>query len=196
MLSHTFRPWATALLCTLFLQACVAPMLLLSPQSQLLWALMKPLVGLDPNEVNLLQQPMIRSRLEPLLGEHYGTAVSLLQTADELQQEGPLFYLVSRYTPVPEMAEKAGFVWNSDTNQMAVMLIKGDVTQVFAEPLQQAVQGTLASAVPTWPSALEPFAQSATSLNQNQSNAGKEAMNPMPGPLATVPPQVPVIEHQ
>ncbi|MCL2917387.1 hypothetical protein JQC75_03615 [Shewanella litorisediminis] len=195
MLSVSLRPWATALLCTLFLQACVAPMLLLSPQSQLLWALMKPLVGLDPNEVNLLQQPVIKSRLEPLLGEHYGTAVSLLQTANELQQEGPLFYLVSRYTPVPEMAEKAGFVWNSDTNQMAVMLIKGDVTQVFAEPLQQAVQGSLASAVPTWPTALEPFAQGAASLNQNLNDAGKEALKVMPVPLADTAIQVPQTER-
>ncbi|ABL98975.1 hypothetical protein SHAM105786_07565 [Shewanella amazonensis] len=196
MLSHSFRPWATALLCTLFLQACVAPMLLLSPQSQLLWALMKPLVGLDPNEVNLLQQPMIKSRLEPLLGEHYGTAVSLLQTADELQQEGPLFYLVSRYTPVPEMAEKAGFVWNSDTNQMAVMLIKGDVTQVFAEPLQQAVQGTLVSQMPVWPTALEPFAQGAGSLNQSLSDAEKDAAKAIPTALAPVAPSAAVTGRQ
>ncbi|WP_372870221.1 hypothetical protein [Shewanella sp.] len=151
------RPLALSLVCLLFLQACVAPMLLLSPQSQLLWAVLKPLVGLDPNQVNLLEQPMIKSRLEPMLGEHYGTAVKLLQTANELQQEGPLFYMVSRYTPVPEMAEKAGFVWNSDTNQMAVMLIKGDVTQVFAEPLQQAVKDKMGEVAPSWPAELAEY---------------------------------------
>ncbi|MBT1444394.1 hypothetical protein KJI95_07620 [Shewanella sp. JM162201] len=158
MFAFSPRRWALALVCLLSLQACVAPLLMLSPQSQLLWALLKPLVGLDPNQVNLLEQPMIKSRLEPMLGEHYGTAVKMLQTANELQQEGPLFYMVSRYTPVPEMAEKAGFVWNSETNQMAVMLIQGDVTQVFAEPLQQAVKDKVGEVAPSWPAELVDYA--------------------------------------
>ncbi|MDZ7869651.1 MAG: hypothetical protein U5L02_10745 [Rheinheimera sp.] len=91
------------------LTQCVAPALLLAPQGQLMWALLKPLVGLDPKEANLFKQPLIQSRLEPLLGSHYAGAVQLLETADKIQQEGPLFYVVSKYTPVPELAEKAGF---------------------------------------------------------------------------------------
>jgi len=135
------------------LQGCVAPALLLSPQSQLMWALLKPMVGLDPKEVNLFKQELIRSRLQPLLGQHYGTAVALLETADQIQQEGPLFYVASRYTPLPDVAEKAGFVWNSETNQMAVLLVSGGAPQIFAEKLNEQV----AQQVPAWPKELADY---------------------------------------
>jgi hypothetical protein len=68
------------------------------------------------------------------------------------------------------MAQKAGLVWNSETNQMAVALMKGDVTEVFAERIQAAaqervaraedaardkvdetVQGAVAGVIPAWP---------------------------------------------
>ena len=135
------------------LQGCVAPALMLSPQSQLMWALLKPMVGLDPKEVNLFKQELIRSRLQPLLGQHYGTAVALLETADQIQQEGPLFYVASRYTPLPDVAEKAGFVWNSETNQMAVLLVSGGAPQIFAEKLNEQV----AQQVPAWPKELADY---------------------------------------
>ncbi|MGY4025471.1 hypothetical protein ACW5WQ_05845 [Aeromonas rivuli] len=132
---------------SLMLSACVAPLLLMGPSSQLMWALLKPLVGFDPNEVNLFEQPLIKDRMTALLGPNYDTTVALLKTAGELQQEGPLFYVVSRYTPVPDMAQKAGLVWNSDTNQMAVKLLKGDVVEVFGEQLGQMT--------PSWPSEMD-----------------------------------------
>jgi len=137
-------------LLAIVLSSCVAPALMLSPQSQLLWALLKPMVGLDPNETNFFEQPMIKSRLQPLLGEHYGTAVTLLSTATELQQQGPMFFLVSKHSPLPDVAEKAGFVWNSDTNQMAVLLVSGGAPAVFAEQVKQ--QG--AQVLPQWPDEL------------------------------------------
>ncbi|MFO6423996.1 hypothetical protein [Motilimonas sp. KMU-193] len=123
----------------------------MSPQGQLMWALLKPLVGLDPKEVNLLKQPIIESRMAPLLGEHYNTAIALLDTANEIQQQGPLYYLISNYTPVPELADKAGLVWNADTNQMAVMLITGGSPTVFAE---QVLNQQMEQVVPTWPTEL------------------------------------------
>ncbi|WP_233054119.1 hypothetical protein [Motilimonas cestriensis] len=135
----------------LLLNACAAPLLLMTPQGQLMWALMKPLVGLDPNDVNLLEQPLIKNRMEPLLGEHYQTAVSLLKTADEIQQQGPLYYVISNHTPVPQLAEKAGLVWNADTNQMAVMLLTGGSPQVFAE---QLLNQQMEEIVPIWPTEL------------------------------------------
>lgn len=137
----------------MLLQGCVAPALMLSPQSQLMWALLKPMVGLDPKEVNLFKQELIRSRLQPLLGQHYETAVQLLETADQIQQEGPLFYVASKYTPLPQVAEKAGFVWNSDTNQMAVLLVSGGAPQIFAEKLNDQV----AAQVPAWPKELADY---------------------------------------
>lgn len=126
---------------------------MLSPQSQLLWALLKPMVGMDPNEANFFQQPMIKSRLQPLLGEHYDTAVTLLSTATELQQQGPMFFLVSKHSPLPAVAEKAGFVWNSDTNQMAVLLVSGGAPTVFAEQVKQQGQ----QVIPQWPAELAEY---------------------------------------
>ncbi len=151
---NRFRQYAVVMAFSLVLGACVAPALLLSPQSQLMWALLKPMVGLDPNEMNLLEQPLIKNRMQPLLGEHYDTAVTLLKTADKVQQEGPLFYLVSNHSPIPQMAEKAGFVWNSETNQMAVMLVSGGAPLVFAEQLNNQA----AKVVPSWPADLADYA--------------------------------------
>lgn len=151
---NRFRLYSVVVAFTLLLGACVAPALLLSPQSQLMWALLKPMVGLDPNEMNLLEQPLIKNRMQPLLGEHYDTAVTLLKTADKVQQEGPLFYLVSNHTPIPQMAEKAGFVWNSETNQMAVLLVSGGAPLVFAEQLNNQA----AKVVPSWPADLADYA--------------------------------------
>ncbi|MNK79778.1 hypothetical protein D3C87_994550 [compost metagenome] len=121
---------------------------MMSPTSQLMWALLKPLVGFDPNEANLFEQPLIKDRMTAMLGPNYDSTMQLLKTANELQQEGPLFYVVSRYAPVPDVAKQAGMVWNADTNQLSVMLQKGDgATQVFGE--------NLTAATPTWPSAMQ-----------------------------------------
>jgi hypothetical protein len=147
---HRYRTWLLSLTLTLTLAACVAPMLLLSPQGQLMWALLKPLVGLDPKTTNLFEQPLLKGRLQALLGDNYSTAVSLLNTADKIQQEGPLFYLVSNYTPVPQLAEKAGFVWNAETNQMAVLLVSGGAPLIFAEQLNQQAS----KVIPSWPAEL------------------------------------------
>ena len=163
------RSWVFALM--LLLAGCVAPALLLSPQGQLMWALLKPLVGLDPNEMNLLEQPLIKNRMQPLLGEHYDTAVTLLKTADKLQQEGPLFYLVSNHTPIPQMAEKAGFVWNSETNQMAVMLVSGGAPMIFAEQLNNQA----AKVVPSWPADLADYADPVKLKQKALQKASSEA---------------------
>jgi hypothetical protein len=141
-------PLLQAACLSLMLSACVAPLLLMSPTSQLMWALLKPLVGFDPNEANLFEQPMIKDRMTGILGPNYDSTMQLLKTANELQQEGPLFYVVSRYAPVPDVAKQAGMVWNSQTNQMSVMLLKGDGTpQVFGE--------NLAAGAPSWPSEMQ-----------------------------------------
>lgn len=168
------------------LSGCLAPALLMPSPRQLMWALLKPLVGFDPNAVNLFEQPIIKGRMTSLLGQNYGTAMQLLETASKLEQEGPLFFIVSRYTPIPVIAEKAGLVWNADTNQMAVAVLKGDGVDVFAEAVERAVsariesietaaedavegavegavqgavEGTVAQVVPTWPSAMQTWVQ-------------------------------------
>lgn len=161
------------LLVSLLLSGCVAP-LLAGAQSQLMWALLKPLVGFDPNEVSLFEQPLIKDRMQPLLGEHYGTAVTLLKTADEIQQEGPLFYVLSNNPVTGPLADKAGFVWNSQTNQMAVLLQQQGKSTVFSEPLANAAAETTGAAatVPVWPQAMQALLTPAALQQQVQEQAG------------------------
>lgn len=168
----------------LMLNACVAPLLLMSPQGQLMWALLKPLVGLNPNDVGLFEQPLIKDRMKALLGDNYETTVSLLKTADKIQQEGPLFYMVSTYTPVPEMAEKAGFVWNSETNQMAVMLLTGGSPKIISEQFTDQAE----KLVPSWPKELADYTDP-QKLQQKAIDAGTEKLQeqiPAAAPLKAV----------
>lgn len=184
---------ATSVLITpVMLQGCVAPALLLSPQSQLMWALLKPMVGLDPKEVQLFKQELIRSRLQPLLGQHYQTAVTLLETADQIQQEGPLFYVASRYTPLPNVAEKAGFVWNSETNQMAVLLVSGGAPQIFAEKLNQQV----AQQVPAWPTELAEYTDPAKLKQKALQQASAQADTILPSEVKQLKSEVEQVKAQ
>ena len=175
-------PLLKAACLSLMLSACVAPLLMMSPTSQLMWALLKPLVGFDPNEANLFEQPLIKDRMTAMLGPNYDNTMQLLKTANELQQEGPLFYVVSRYAPVPDVAKQAGMVWNADTNQLSVMLQKGDgATQVFGE--------NLTAATPTWPSAMQewqagnPTATALSGVGQAMTGSGTSLLGNMVGSL-------------
>jgi hypothetical protein len=154
---------------SLLLSGCVAPLLAMG-QGQLMWALLKPMVGLDPNNSNLLEQPLIKTRMTGLLGPNYDTTVKLLRTASELQQEGPLFYLASRYDP-QQGPERASLVWNSQTNQMAALLNNGEQTRVFTEShtgkaavWPQDMQDWLSQDNTTPALSLTPAAKAATAL--------------------------------
>lgn len=137
------------------LTACVGA-LLARAGTEVLLAILRPMVGLDPNANGLFQQPIIKERMQAFLGDQYDPVMQLIVTADQLQQEGPLFYVVSRYTPIPQIAEKAGFVWNSETNQMAVMLVTGGSPTVIAEKiLVSKVDEVAAELVPQWPAELQ-----------------------------------------
>lgn len=134
------RVIAVSLVC-LCLTACVSSLLIGNKvQSKLMWSFLKPLVGFDPNEVNLFETPMIKNRMTKLLGDKYEPTMKLLRTAQEIQQEGALFYVASRYAPpkVQAITDKAGMVWNADTNQMAVVLIKDGTPQIFSEQIENA----------------------------------------------------------
>jgi len=104
-------------------------------------------VGFDPNEVKFFEAPIIKDRMTALLGEKYEPTMKLLRTAQEIQQEGALFYVASRYAPtqVQSITDKAGMVWNADTNQMAVVLIKDGVPEIFSEQAA-SVKGKIDSA--------------------------------------------------
>lgn len=115
-----------------------------------MWSFLKPLVGFDPNEVNLFETPMIKNRMTALLGDKYEPTMKLLRTAQEIQQEGALFYVASRFAPsqVQAVTDKAGMVWNADTNQMAVMIIKDGVPEIFSEQIEGAKE-KITPALPT-----------------------------------------------
>lgn len=104
-LARVFLP---VFLC-LTLTACVSSLLMGNQlQSRLMWAVLKPLVGFDPNEVNLFEIPLVQERMTALLGDAYQPTVELLRTADRIQQEGALIYVASRVidevvaAPLPE----------------------------------------------------------------------------------------------
>jgi len=133
---------AIALLCV-FLSACVSSLLIGNQlQSKLMWSFLKPLVGFDPNEVNLFETPMVKDRMTALLGDKYEPTMKILRTAQSIQQEGALFYVASRYAPpqVQAITDKAAMVWNADTNQMAVMLIKDGTSEILSEQIEGAKQ--------------------------------------------------------
>lgn len=127
----------------IFLSACVSSLLIGNQlQSKLMWSFLKPLVGFDPNEVDLFETPMVKNRMTSLLGDKYEPTMKLLRTAQAIQQEGALFYVASRYAPpqVQEITDKAAMVWNADTNQMAVMLIKDGTPEIISEQIEGAKQ--------------------------------------------------------
>lgn len=136
-----------------FLAGCAAPLILMSPQGQLMMSIIKPMIGLDPNKAGFFDQPVIQERLKPLLGPYYDDTITVLKTAEKIQQEGPLVYMLSKDSPIPQVAEKAGLVYNTDTNQLAVLLVTGGSPQIFAEKLSKET----ADQVPVWPKELEPF---------------------------------------
>ncbi|RVT47411.1 hypothetical protein EMM73_05800 [Rheinheimera sediminis] len=139
------------MLCSLLLTGCIAPALLMTSQAQLLGELLRPLVGFNPLDVKLFENPLIRDPMVALMGEdNYRTAVTLLNTATAIQQQGPLFFVVSEHSPLPHLAEKAGFVWNSEHNQMAILLVSGGKTEIF----NQVVEGAAGKIIPSWPKEL------------------------------------------
>lgn len=122
-------------------------------ERQLMGALLKPLVGFDPNDVDLFEIPLVKNRMTTLLGENYEPTMTLLRTAQSIQKEGALYYVASRYAPseVKQLADQAAMVWNADTNQMAVMLIHNDLPAVYAEKVADIKQAVL----PPLPSELQ-----------------------------------------
>ena len=156
------------------LSACTSVLIGNRAQSLLMKAIFKPLVGFDPTEVKLLEKPIIKERMQALLGEKYEPAMKLLNTAQEIQQEGALFYIASRYAPkqVQAITDKAGMVWNGDTNQMAVVLIENGKAEIFSEQ----IAGAKEKLVPTLPKELQAAYDQAKAAEQKienlQNNAG------------------------
>ncbi|AFU98354.1 hypothetical protein [Simiduia agarivorans] len=141
-------------------------------QNRLMGALIKPLVGFDPNDVNLFEIPVVKERMTNLLGEHYEPTMALLRTAQEIQQEGALYYVVSRYAPeeVTQYTNQAAMIWNADTNQLAVLLIEDGLPAMFAEP----VEGMVEAITPTLPTELVEGYEQAVAYKQQIENTHKQ----------------------
>jgi hypothetical protein len=162
---RTTKLLSVAFIC-IFLSACVSSLLIGNQlQSKLMWSLLKPLVGFDPNEVNLFETPMVKDRMTALLGDKYEPTMKLLRTAQSIQQEGALFYVASRYAPpqVQAITDTAAMVWNADTNQMAVMLIKDGTPEIISEQVEGAKQAI----TPVLPKELQATYQKAQILKKS-----------------------------
>lgn len=156
-------------LISLCLSACISSLLIGNQlQSKLMWTFLKPLVGFDPNSVNFFEAPIIKDRMTAILGDKYEPTMKLLRTAQEIQQEGALFYVASRYAPAQAQAitDKAGLVWNSQTNQMAVMLIQGGKSEIFSEQIAGAAEAI----TPTLPKELQSAYSKAQELQKALNN--------------------------
>ena len=190
-----FTKFALVAVFSFVLTACVTSLVVGNAQSKLMWAMLKPLVGFDPNEVNLFEQPMIKNRMVKLLGPHYDTTMKLLRTANEIQQEGALFYVVSRYTPLPgiakQTAEKAGFVWNADTTQMAVMRVTGGAPTVIAEQVENARMAIM----PSWPTELQAVIDGAESTQKALQDAVVDKTTEMVGETLGLEGDQPLLEQ-
>lgn len=123
--------------CCLVLASCT---LVMGPQAALINSLFEKFVGVSPLDAKIFEHPLIKGRMQDLLGDKYDATMKILNTASAIQKEGPLYYVVSRYTPIPEFAEKAGFVYNTETNQMVVLLLKGDVHKLLYETVGKATE--------------------------------------------------------
>ena len=95
-----------------------------------------------------------------------------------------MFYVLSNNALTKPLADKAGFVWNAQTNQMAVLLQQqGQPQQVFSEALGASGAATSAAAatsgvVPTWPTAMQGLIQTpAQALTQQATAAATSAVN-------------------
>ncbi|MGN0921447.1 MAG: hypothetical protein ACI4NJ_06985 [Cellvibrio sp.] len=134
MFTHQRTLRLVAVVTILFsLTACTSLLIGNRIQGAILNAVFTQLVGKSPEQ--LLADYRIQDRLKPLLGEHYEPAMKLLQTAREVQREGALFYVASRYAPdeVKGALSTAAMIYNADTNQMAVMLLGEDTAQIIGE---------------------------------------------------------------
>jgi Zn-dependent protease with chaperone function len=141
------KKWLMLLAASLLLAGCVPSLLIGNQlQSKLMWAFLEPLVGFNPNNINFFEAPIVKDRMVALLGDKYEPAMKLLRTANQIQQEGALYYVVSRYAPPEAQAivDTAGLVWNADTNQMAVMLVQNGAAEIVAEQVAAGQQAIIA----------------------------------------------------
>jgi len=147
-----YLKYCSSFVTALLLAGCVSSLLVGNQlQSRLMWAFMEPLVGFNPNEINFFEAPIIKDRMTALLGDKYEPTMKLLRTANQIQQEGALYYVASRYAPqeARDLVDTAGLVWNADTNQMAVLLVQDGVPDLLAEQAQEAGAQLVEPLLPT-----------------------------------------------
>lgn len=162
---------------SLCLVGCVSSLLLGNQlERQLMGAVLKPLVGFDPNEVDLFEIPVVKDRMTALLGEHYEPTMAVLKTAQSIQQEGALYYVLSRHAPseVRQYTDQAAMIWNADTNQMAVMLIQDGMPEVFSEQVASVKEAL----TPTLPVEVQQRIDQAVAIKKAVDTGTQALLNP------------------
>ncbi|HEY8568728.1 MAG TPA: hypothetical protein VIL80_06110, partial [Microbulbifer sp.] len=135
-----------------------------------------PLVGFDPNEVDLFEIPVVKDRMTALLGDHYEPTMAVLKTAQSIQQEGALYYVLSRHAPseVRQYTDQAAMIWNADTNQMAVMLIQDGMPEVFSEQVASVKEAL----TPTLPVEVQQRIDQAVAIKKAVDTGTQALLNP------------------
>jgi hypothetical protein len=131
-------------------------------QSAVLGALFESVLGFNPNDVKLLENPAVKSRMQSMLGSKYEPTVALLREAQKIQRDGAAYYLLAKAAPTITntiakqtgmsqeqtnaalaLANNAGLSWDSNLNKFSVLLVQDGVPQLFSEPT--ATEGDAAS---------------------------------------------------
>jgi len=185
------RNLALAGLAGVLLSGCMSLLLGSRLERQLMASLIAPLVGQDPNAVGFFEIPAIHQRLEPLLGERYEPAVRLLKTANQIQSEGVLYYLMSRHVAAPaqELAQRTGLA--GAASEVAAQAERVEAVREMADPqaLAAAAQQLQEQAGLVWNATTNQFAvvlieRGKAEILAEQVEGGSNAVTPvLPAPL-------------
>ncbi|MDZ7924232.1 MAG: hypothetical protein U5M23_09240 [Marinagarivorans sp.] len=151
-----FRRLLVVVLIISLLTGCTSLIVGNRMQSAILGALFESVLGFNPNDVKILENPAVKSRMQAMLGDKYDVTVSLLREAQKIQRDGAAYYILAKTAPVitKTIAEKtglsqettgaalalvnnAGMSWDSNLNQFSVLLVEDGVPKVFSEAVGQ-----------------------------------------------------------
>jgi hypothetical protein len=80
-------------------------------QSALIGALFEQFLGFNPNDAKLFDNPIVKGRMQAMLGNKYEPTLKLLREAQAIQRDGAVFYVLGKALPAADKAlngDKAG----------------------------------------------------------------------------------------
>jgi len=138
-------------------------------QSSLISNAFDKYLGKSAAEAKIFENALVEHRMEDMLGDRYQHTVDMLNTAKTIEKEGPMFYAISEAND--KLNEQAGFAYNSDTNQMSVVTVKDNVSQLAYEKVNKGAE----KITPPLPKAFESLMNPKKALN-NAANEAKDKL--------------------